>query len=164
MAAGKVDRLKELDEQGEFPTRWDPQVGDTIAGVVRRYTDVDLEKSGLTRLCVVEREDGEVETLFLSPTVLKSEFWRLKPKIGERVFVRYLGTPKGKDYKKFVVRCPDRPQEENPDWGDDDGQVIGAGTGAAPAAAPSRPQPAPDPDDPFADEMDAPYSSKTVGY
>lgn len=162
MTERKVDRLKELDEQGEFPSRWDPQVGDAIIGIVRRYTDVELEKSGLTRLCVVEREDGEVETLFLSPTVLKSEFWRLKPKIGERVFVRYLGTPKGKDYKKFVVRCPDRPQEEEPDWGDDDGPVIGAGTGPAQQQQPSRPQPVADPNDPFSDDDAGLYSSRTV--
>lgn len=156
MAAEKVDRLKELDEQGEYPDRWDPEEGEEIRGIVRRYTDVDLEKSGLTRLCVVEKENGDVQTLFLSATVLKSEFWKLRPRIGERIFVRYLGKPKGKDYKKYVVRCLDRPQEENPDWGDE-GQIIGGQVQEA-----SRPQPVADPDDPFSDDMAGLYSKETV--
>lgn len=157
MTDQKVDKLKALDEQGEFPGRWDPQTGDSITGVVRRYTDVDLEKSGLTRLVVIEREDGEVETLFLSPTVLKSEFWKLKPRIGERVFVRYLGTPKGKDYKKFVVRCLDRPEEADPDWGDGEAAEVQTA-----AQQPAKPQPAPDPNDPFADDMSGGYVQETV--
>jgi hypothetical protein len=173
----KVDRLKELDEQGEFPARWDPQEGDSIEGVVRRYTDVELEKSGLTRLCVVEKEDGEVETIFLSATVLKSEFKKQRPMIGERIFVRYLGTPKGKSYKKYVLRVQDREESADPNW-DDFGEAYEYDRSASQPAQPrqqqqGRPAPPPpvnmastnvaDPHDPFKDEMEGnAYAQQTM--
>lgn len=156
----RVDRLAELDQNGEYPERWAPEPGDSISGIVRRYTDVDLPVSGLTRLCVLERPNGDVETVFISATVLKGEFKKLRPRVGERVAIKYLGTPPNKNYKKFTVICPDRPLADEPEWDSYDGGD--AANNAPPprhvqearaaAQAPvQREQPAPDydPNDPF---------------
>lgn len=119
----KPDPLALLDEQGEYPSAWIPEVGDCIAGVVRRYSQAELKKVGLSWLCTVQTDDTTVQTIFLTNSVLKSEFARLKPKIGERISIRYLGIPANKEYHKYVVRCPGREDDLVPDWDD-----LGGGT------------------------------------
>jgi len=116
-SASVIDPLKELDEAGEFPPIWSPEEGEKIQGTIRRYSDTELEKSGHTWICAIQTSASEVLSVFLSPTVLKSEFAKKKPKVGERIIIKFLGTPKGKAYKKFVVSLPDRPDAASvPDW------------------------------------------------
>ncbi len=166
MSEQKIDKLKELDEQGEYPQRWAPEVGDSITGVIRRYSEVTLEKSGLTLLCVVEEDDTEVKTIFCGSTVLKGEFVRLRPKIGERIFVRYLGTPAGKSYQKYVVRVLSRDEEPEPNWtkfgGEEEVDHL-AKTPYPDVPLKGSAAPASDPNDPFADDLEGtPYAHKMI--
>lgn len=110
------DPLKALDEQGEHPLSWKPEPGDVLTGVIRRYSMVTLEY-GDTYICVVQDAPDRVQSVFLSGAVLKGEFSRMKPKVGERVVIRYLGVPAGKKYHKFSLTMPDRPDiGVTPDW------------------------------------------------
>jgi hypothetical protein len=64
-----------------------------------------------------EYKAGDVVSLWLSSTVLRSQFAQLKPKVGELVRVVYGGKKVGVDaeYKNYRVTAPDRPPFE-PDW------------------------------------------------
>lgn len=117
MSRVTIDPLKALDENGDYPPIWSPEPGDSIKGVIRRYTETTLEKSGHSWICTIQTGPDTVESVFLTPTVLKSEFARKKPKTGERIGIKYLGTPTGKAYKKYVVTLPDREDSSLvPDW------------------------------------------------
>ena len=70
-----------------------------------------------------EYKTGDVVSLWVSSTVLVSQFARLRPKVGELVKVIYGGKRAGttSEYKNYRVTAPDRPPFE-PDWdsmGDD---------------------------------------------
>jgi len=64
-----------------------------------------------------EYKAGDVVSLWLSSTVLRSQFSQLKPKVGELVKVVYGGKKVGIDaeYKNYRVTAPERPPFE-PDW------------------------------------------------
>lgn len=162
------DPLKALDEIGEHAPMWKPTEGDSITGVVRRYVDVELEKSGLTRICTLQTSPTECMAVFLSATVLRSEFARQQPAIGERIFIRFLGTPKNKNYHKYVLKVQDR-EEQPVSWENFGGaaqpdrqpqqqpqQPATARPQVPPAPAPTQMGPAreADPYDPFAADMD----------
>ena len=112
-----IDPLRVLDENGEFPGIWSPEPGDVLKGVIRRYTETVLEKSGPAWVCTIQTSPDEVLSVFLTPTVLKGEFARKKPKVGERISIKFLGTPAGKSYKKYTVAMIDREDTGLvPDW------------------------------------------------
>src|SRR4051812_48885994 len=89
----------------------DRAAGTTITGTVEGF---DQGPSAFGKDVVIAtlrlEDDGEVVSLWLSATVLVSSFARLKPKVGERVSVTYLGTRQGaaSTYKAYRVSAPDR--------------------------------------------------------
>lgn len=165
------DPLKALDEQGEHPVSWKPEPGDVLTGVIRRYSMVTLEESGDTYIAAIQDAPDSVRSVFLSSTVLKGEFSRQKPKVGEKVVIRYLGKPAGKRYHKFTLMMPDRPDVGiTPDWNKMDSDqgiynesvpdaksgpyaqaTVSGGRGGAAVAQRPEPAPAVDDEDPFAD-------------
>lgn len=72
----------------------------------------------------LRREDGVVLALWLNSTVLQSKVARLRPKIGERLEVKYLGPRQGATatYKDFRVEILDR-EPFVPDWAAISGEV-----------------------------------------
>jgi hypothetical protein len=105
----------------------DAEPGTSITGTIEGFDQGPSAFGKDVVIATLKLETGEVVSLWLSATVLVSSFARLKPKVGERVSVTYLGTRQGAaaSYKAYRVEAPDRPPFE-PDWdslgGDDEGE------------------------------------------
>jgi hypothetical protein len=102
------------DAGSEYPAFIDPKDED-VEGIVTGFSE------GATKFgsaVIVNLKVGDTErSLWLTQTVLKSQFARLKPKVGERVKVEYLGQRDGAsgEYHNYRVTAPDRPPFV-PDW------------------------------------------------
>ncbi len=114
--------LEAWDE--EYAETWRPRVGQRLVGTVRRYTEVGTEY-GDTWVATIATEDGEEWSVWLSQTVLKGAFVKLRPKVGERVGIKRLEDRKGGRgaYKNYAV-VVDREPEKFPSVlaGEDDGE------------------------------------------
>jgi len=132
------DLRAELDDwDGAYPDAWRPQAGETLVGVVKNYTTASGQYGEVAVCTIAEEETGECVAVWLSSAVLLSLFKRHKPKVGERIGLKYGGTHPEKGYKLYAL-VVDRPEEAEPDFdsllGDSD--------------APAEP-------DPFSDTSDA---------
>lgn len=107
------DLKRELLEWEDWPPAWRPEPGDVLVGKVLHY-DVGHTAYGPVRTCVVERDDGERVALWLSATVLLAEFAKLKPRVGERIGLKYLGIHPDRGYHRWKL-VVDRPNEQ-PDF------------------------------------------------
>lgn len=111
-----------MSNNSAYPEFIDPRAGD-ISGVIRGFSEGPT-KFGDAVTIDLELDDGTHRTLWLTHTVLKNKVARLKPDVGERIDVRYLGKRDGaaNAYHDFAVTMPERP-EFKPDWdaiGDED--------------------------------------------
>jgi hypothetical protein len=101
----KVRSLYEvLEGWDEFPPAWKPVPGEVLVGTVEAY-DIATGKYGETKVCVLkDQAEGSLIAVYLSSTVLLGEFTKLRPKIGERVGIRYLGKAEGENaYHRYKV-------------------------------------------------------------
>lgn len=100
--------------------------GDLVIGKLVDMAEQDGE-FGLTKIIVLEQEDGQRIGVWLSRTVLKNEVTAARPQWGERVGIKYLGKQlkKGGDasksrdhYESYRVKV-DRPLDarEKISWG-----------------------------------------------
>lgn len=112
-----VDEM--LDQ--EQPEAWRPETpGDQISGVVLGYSQ-GMTSYGEKWICNLERNDGTLIAVWLLGGVLQSQFAKMKPRIGETIGVRYLGTVpskvKGhKPYHDFKVVVVGRSGQDAPDF------------------------------------------------
>jgi hypothetical protein len=105
------DLLRELEDWDGWPEAWNPKPGDNLVGVVRRY-DQGQSMYGPVHTVIVEREGlGELVSVWLSSTVLLALFRQHRPKVGERIGVRYLGKHPEKGYRRYVLLV-DRPEAD----------------------------------------------------
>lgn len=95
----------------------DAEPGTTIVGTIEGFDTGPSVFGKDIVIATLRLEDDEVVSLWLSATVLLSSFARLKPQVGERVTVTYLGLREGaaSTYKAYRVGAPDRPPFQ-PDW------------------------------------------------
>lgn len=110
----------------------DEKVGNTFTGTLVGY-DQAPSRFGKDVVIATFVDDKEKQhALWLSATVLVSQFARIKPEPGEKVTVTYLGTKGENSYKNYTVDCPDRPPFV-PDWAalSDDVEDEGKDRGAA---------------------------------
>lgn len=116
-------------QEPEYPPAIDLREVGEIEGVVVGF-DQAPTKFAANAVIVTLKDSGtgELGSLWLSATVLQSQFARLKPKVGETVRVEYLGLREGasSSYHNYKVTIPSRPPFV-PDWnalggegGDDD--------------------------------------------
>ena len=93
-----------LEGWDEFPPAWKPVPGEVLVGTVEAY-DIATGKYGDSKVCVVrDPAEGSLVAVYLSSTVLLGEFTKLRPKIGERVGIRYLGKADGENaYHRYKV-------------------------------------------------------------
>jgi hypothetical protein len=97
------DLFQELEDYtGEFPPAWKPEPGDILVGKVLHY-DKGFSLYGEVRTCIVEQDDGERVSLWLNSTVLLDQFKRLRPRIGERIGLKYLGMHPERGYHRFKL-------------------------------------------------------------
>jgi len=104
---GMVDRL---EKSGPFPPAWEPVEDEIVVGLVETYTEGSTPY-GPCYVCILQVEERRREGTFdpeprlavwLGKTVLKNEFQRQRPQVGDRVGIRYLGKhPKG--YRNFSM-------------------------------------------------------------
>jgi hypothetical protein len=59
--------------------------------------------------------DGSERAVHCQREVLQQELAKARPRIGERIGVKWLGKPEDKTYHKYLVRV-DRPEGETLDW------------------------------------------------
>jgi hypothetical protein len=93
-----------LEGWDESPPAWKPVPGEVLVGTVEAY-DTYVGKYGESKVCILrDQAEDALISVYLSPTVLLGEFKKLRPKIGEKVGIRYLGKAEGDDgYHRFKV-------------------------------------------------------------
>ena len=107
------DEWDEIDKalDAERPEAWIAEnEGDTLKGSVVGYEEA-FGQFGPETICLIDTGDT-VMALWLYGAVLKDSFAKLKPQIGERIGVRYLGKRQGENspnpYKMWKVVVPGR--------------------------------------------------------
>jgi hypothetical protein len=125
------DRLNEPE-----PERWEPEPGDSLVGTVEALEQrVGSWKPYL--VVDIRQDDGEIRRWFATHTVAKSELAKLRPKAGERIGVRYLGThAKGYENWRVVLDRGEEPAAAAPvDW-----DAVGKETEDKPPATGEQPE------------------------
>jgi hypothetical protein len=107
--------LQQGTDTTEYPKFINPIEAGEVEGTV---TGLDKAPTKFGQAMIVNLAvDGEERALWLTQTVLRSQFGQLKPKVGEKIRVEYLGMRDGAggEYHNFRVTAPDRPPFV-PDW------------------------------------------------
>jgi hypothetical protein len=93
-----------LEGWEEAPLAWKPVPGEVLVGTVAAY-DTYVGKYGESKVCILrDQAEDTLISVYLSPTVLFNEFKKIRPKIGEKVGIRYLGKAEGDDgYHRYKV-------------------------------------------------------------
>ncbi len=101
----------------DYPESRIPQgEGDTIIGTVVRYTS-GTTQYGEADVVVLRTQDGD-RSVWLLSTVLRSQFGKLRPQVGERMGIRYgpeRTSAAGNVYRDFRVEV--ERGERLPDFG-----------------------------------------------
>jgi hypothetical protein len=150
------ERLRAAADAG-FPAAWIPEeAGDEIAGVITAVRPSVGTSYGPVPVVELKELGASVRwSLWLIHTVLRREFVRQRPAVGETILVRYLGRVKpeggGAAYEayKLVVDRPDQGDEI--DW-----TAIAARYDPDVAAEQAAGQNRPDEPPPYGDQ-DVPY-------
>jgi hypothetical protein len=93
-----------LEGWDESPPAWKPVPGEVLVGTVEAY-DTFVGKYSESKVCILrDQAEDSLISVYLSPTVLYNEFKKMRPKIGERVGIRYLGKADGDEgYHRYKV-------------------------------------------------------------
>ncbi len=95
----------------EYPEAWRPKnVGDKILGEIVDLSEYD-GGYGPYPIVTVKQDDGETLSVHAIHTVLKGELAEHRPKVGDRIGIKYRGMPEGKKYESYKVmfESPGRP-------------------------------------------------------
>jgi hypothetical protein len=112
--------MSSLEDQlnEDFAPGWRPEPGDAVMGVV---VDVSMRErqdfgQGTTPYPIVtlSQDDGTRVAVHAFHFVLEGELRKIKPQIGHRIGIKYLGKPEGKRYEVYRVVTDHPPQVE---WG-----------------------------------------------
>jgi hypothetical protein len=129
MTLSESDRYDNLERQAsqEFPRSWVPSEGDpSIVGEFLRL-EQGATSYGPARIVVLRTKDGTEKSVWLFHAVLRNEFSRVRPKVGELVAIRSLGKKQGAAGQTYeAYRVVAQRDEGAPDWDaldidDDDG-------------------------------------------
>ncbi len=103
------DRLDSASEP------WKPSPGDKLIGSV---VDIDERDAGygLYPIVVVLADDGEQYAFHAFHTVAKSELAKARPVVGDRIGIKYLGKPEGKEYESYKVTVEREAGPQQLDW------------------------------------------------
>ena len=117
------DRLKRLQDQAELPhpEPWIPEVvGDGIGGIVVEIKMLPT-RFGDCPVVTLVNDAGLTKAVWLTHTVLRNEFHRLRVTEGEMVYVRYDGRKVGDDgeiagYESYKVVVDRATSGRGFDW------------------------------------------------
>lgn len=108
-----VDHDEESKYDYDFAEGWKPEPGDILEG---RITSIDTgtNEYGTYPIVTIERDDGSSGAVHCFHTALRSQFARLRPQIGMKVGVKYLGKQQAKnpvagrsEYANYRVIMPE---------------------------------------------------------
>ena len=110
--------LEDRLSRGYAPA-WRPeQPGETLMGEVLEYSTAASQFGACPVVTVVD-ENGEAHSVWLLTAVLRSQFGKARPKIGERIGIRFLGrriSASGMEYSDWRVEVDRDPADELPDF------------------------------------------------
>lgn len=114
---------------------WRPVAGEKLTGVI-----VDISEGssdyGTYPLVEISADDGRTVTVHAFHTVLKNELASKKPNVGDRIGIKYVGIPPGKNYETYrVVLERGATAAPTTDW-----DAMGAATSAELAQSGEKPQ------------------------
>lgn len=102
-------------EDSNLPPSWGPRIaGDLILGELVGLR-AGATRYGPAKIAVLRRADGQERCVWLLHKVLREEFARAKPAVGNTVAIRYVGHRLGivgqryAAYQVFVQRDPTEP-------------------------------------------------------
>jgi hypothetical protein len=105
------------NDDGEFAESWSPKVGDELCGLVKGYR-TNVGQYATTVATIADEDSGEDLALWISTGAMVDRFAELKPRVGERLYVRRLpdghSKASGQSYKRWIIRV-DRPETGDPD-------------------------------------------------
>lgn len=108
--------MEERLEEG-FAPGWRPAPGDMIVGTV-----VDISQGegdyGPYPIVTIEQPNGEALAVHAFHTVLKKELSAKRPTEGDKLGIKYLGMPAGKNYEAYrvVLERVVRPDAQASAW------------------------------------------------
>jgi hypothetical protein len=88
--------------------------GATIIGEVVSFSEYDAGW-GAYPIITLRLSDGSERALHAQREVLQQELAKARPRIGERIGVKWLGQAEGKTYHRYLLRV-DRPEGDTLDW------------------------------------------------
>ncbi|MBM4043659.1 MAG: hypothetical protein FJ279_00945 [Planctomycetes bacterium] len=97
------DLKRELNDWQGWPEAWRPKPGDVLTGIVESYSEGPTPYGNVHTVIVKDEDAGERVSVWLSSTVLLSEFRRLRPKPGERIGLKYEGKDADKGYHRYKL-------------------------------------------------------------
>jgi hypothetical protein len=138
------DFEQQLESAGDRAEAWIPENdGPLIVGHIVSFGEFDAGY-GPYPIVTIRREDGSERAVHCQREVLVDELAKVAPTLGERIGIKWLGKPEGKEYHRYLVRV-DRPANASPDWSRYSQHADAPPSMAAPAARPAPPATAPAP-------------------
>jgi len=88
---------------GNHAAAWTPGPGDILIGTVKSYS-TDRNQYGPVRVVTIQDEEtGELASVWISSTVLLSLFKEQKPRVGERIGLKYTGKHPEKNCELYAL-------------------------------------------------------------
>jgi hypothetical protein len=115
-----VDRMRRamLEDDGSPPELWNPEAGDQLVGELLRLEERETRVGTAQVAVVADADNGQLWSVFLTRTVLKSEFERQAPRAGDIVGIKYHGTKSFRSgegtYHYYTVRVSRAPGSDQP--------------------------------------------------
>lgn len=134
------DRVARLRDQAskDYPRAWSREEEPEVVGFFVRLEEGKTAFGPAKIVILADAATGEERSVWLLHHVLRGEFAKLRPAVGELVLVRYLGkrTPDGggQDYEAFRVLVDREPSPAA--WNELAAEAAGEAGAQAPQAAP----------------------------
>jgi hypothetical protein len=109
--ASLEDRLR-LSQEREA---WRPAAGEQLVGTVLSITERESNYGGTYPLLVVATDDGRALDVHAFESVLLDELAKLRPRVGERIGIAYLGKHEERGYHRYRL-VVDRDAQPSVDW------------------------------------------------
>lgn len=123
---------EELDHN---PKPWKPVPGGKVIGRVIEVDVLSSKFGGSYPLVTIETDLGEQIAVHGFHSVLKSELARKRPKVGDRLGIKFLGQSEKVDYLGYTVRIERaEPEAESVDWASVAAEANAEFDGVPPAA------------------------------
>jgi hypothetical protein len=103
------------DRLDSFAEPWMPDAGEKLIGEV---VDLDERENeyGSYPVVTVLTDEGDELAFHAFRTVAKNELAKQRPQVGDRIGIKYVGKPEGKDYELYRIKVERDEQSKSIDW------------------------------------------------